>query len=122
MQYNIQGVSASELKLLRVQLLPVEGQRPPPATAPSGTPPPTSPLMVNSILLPTVPSQIRIPEGAFASPWTPYHAIIMNETSSNGWREVVDEVWLSSDTTRGDWHVGQYAQYTLVSFLVSECY
>ena len=97
-------MSASELKLLRVQLLPLEGHRP--AAPSSASTASSSPLMVNSILLPTVPSQLRIPEGAFASPWTPFHAIIMNDTS--GWREVVDEVWLSSDTTRGDWHVGGY--------------
>ena len=36
----------------------------------------------------------------FASPWTPFQTILLNKT---GWQEVVDEVWLSSDSTRGQW-------------------
>lgn len=80
---------------MRVQLVPLESQM--------ATPLSTSPLIVNSILLPTVPAQARVPEGAFASPWTPYRAILANQT---GWQEVVDEVWLSSDSTRGKWRQG----------------
>lgn len=105
-QYNIQGVSASQLRLLRVQMVPLEGH----SAAPSHA---AAPLVVNSILVPTLPAgqqqqqqQSRATgwqDGAFQSTWTPYQSIVMNQT---GWQEVVDEVWLSSDSTRGRWQPG----------------
>lgn len=101
-QYNIQGVSAARLRLLRVQLVPLEGHR----AAPSQTAAP--PLIVNSILMPTLSSQQQPPdqrafgsEETLAKPWTPYRNILVNHT--DGWQEVVDDVWLSSDSTSGRW-------------------
>ena len=59
-----------------------------------------------------------MPEGAFASPWTPYRSLFpstgLNQSvidpgaagAAANWQEVVDEVWLSSDSTRGQWLQG----------------
>ncbi len=105
----MQGVSAAQLKVLRVQMVPTE------ARTASG-----SQLIVNSILVPTVPAtaRVRMPEGAFASPWTPYRSLFpstgLNQSvidpgaagAVGNWQEVVDEVWLSSDSTRGQWLQG----------------
>lgn len=80
-------------------MVPLEGH----SAAPSHA---TAPLIVNSILMPTLASrqQHRRQIGSddvFASPWTPFRALLnLNQT---GWQEVVDEVWLSSDSTRGQW-------------------
>lgn len=95
----MQGVSASQLKLLRVQMVPLEGH----SAAPQHR---SAPLFVNSILLPTQSAQSQQQQpfkstgDVFAAPWTPYRAIIVNQT---GWQEVVDQVWLSSDSTDGQW-------------------
>lgn len=79
-------------------MVPLEGH----SAAPSHT---TAPLIVNSILMPTLASRQQhqrqtVSDDVLASPWTPFRTIIMNHT---GWQEVVDEVWLSSDSTRGQW-------------------
>lgn len=65
------------------------------------------PLIVNSILMPSLSSNSQqkrqagsSPGSSFPSPWTPFQTILVNKT---GWQEVVDEVWLSSDSTRGQW-------------------
>jgi hypothetical protein len=65
------------------------------------------PIIVNSILMPSVTSNSQQKRQAgtdpgllFPSPWTPFQTILVNKT---GWQEVVDEVWLSSDSTRGHW-------------------
>ena len=91
-------MSASGLRLLRVQMVPLEGH----SAAPNHA---AAPLIVNSILMPTLPSQRhqkqQQADGVFVSPWTlPFQTFIVNQT---GWQEVVDEVWLSSDSTRGQW-------------------
>ncbi|XP_045031391.1 uncharacterized protein LOC116925410 [Daphnia magna] len=99
--YNIQGVSASKLRLLRVQMVPtLEGHGAAPKNSPAATT-----LIANSILMPSLSSntqQKRQADGnlIFASPWTPFRKILVNQT---GWQEVVDEIWLSSDSTRGEW-------------------
>ncbi|KAI9556583.1 hypothetical protein GHT06_016373 [Daphnia sinensis] len=99
--YNIQGASASKLRLLRVQMVPtLEGHGAAPKNSPAATT-----LIANSILMPSLSSntqQKRQADGnlIFASPWTPFRKILVNQT---GWQEVVDEVWLSSDSTRGEW-------------------
>jgi hypothetical protein len=99
LQYNIQGVSASKLRLLRVQMVPtVEGQSAAPSVSSAAVP-----LIVNSILMPSLSSnsqQKRQAGLSFPAPWTPFQTILVNKT---GWQEVVDEVWLSSDSTRGQW-------------------
>ena len=80
-------------------MVPLEGH----SAAPNHA---AAPLIVNSILMPTLPSQRhqkqqQQADGVFASPWTlPFQTFIVNQT---GWQEVVDEVWLSSDSTRGQW-------------------
>lgn len=86
-------------------MVPLEGQ----SGAPSQ---PSTPSIVNSILMPTTASdqpsrqnhqhqRVVGSEEKLAAPWIPYRNIIANHTA--GWQEVVDEVWLSSDSTSGRW-------------------
>ncbi|XP_057373369.1 uncharacterized protein LOC130694310 [Daphnia carinata] len=101
--YNVQGVSASGLRLLRVQMVPLEGHSAAPKNSPAATT-----LIANSILMPSLSSNTQHKRQAdgnliFAAPWTPFRNILVNQT---GWQEVVDEIWLSSDSTRGEWLKG----------------
>ena len=84
------------MKLLRVQLLPIEGH-----TAGGSVP-----MFANSILLPTpaITSQrkARGSSEPLTQPWIPSQSIL-NQTA---WKEVVDEIWFSSDSSAGNWKTG----------------
>lgn len=86
------------MRLLRVQMVPTLEGHGAPNNAPAATR-----LIANSILIPSLSSQQkRQADGnlLFASPWMSSRKILINQT---GWHEVVDEIWLSSDSTRGQW-------------------
>jgi outer membrane protein assembly factor BamB len=82
LQYNMNGVSAWKLKLLRVQLLPIDGRR---RSGDGGA------AIVNSILLPSSK------EGEMAAadlehgeqPWSPFHSVL---NASGNFREVIDVI------------------------------
>jgi len=82
--YNIEGASASHLKVMRVQMLPAGGHERP---------------ITNNIWLPSLPiASVRKRdttgdrEGSSPS--------ILNQTAA---KEIIDDVWITSDSTRGQW-------------------